>query len=244
MTQSEGGLRTGECRMLKWDMVNFEDDGFTTLNIPSKKNRNGTIHINPVVVKIAGNFLKKLKEQQDKLEIKTPYVFPSPYDSNKPISKGANLWFSDLCKKVLGHTSYNYILRHSKGTQLQKKVREGVLSKDNAVEFMRHSEKMFDKVYSHMDKEDIKALMKKQIYDTKKLTTDVKHELEIKIETQDIIIDELKTKIESYDETFKIIIDLFKGLKEGKSFEEYENTTAKKAKEELQKLEKGVKNEK
>jgi len=111
--------------------------------------------------------------------------FPSPNDPNKPISKAVNLWFSNLCKKVLGHSSNNYILRHSKGSALQKKVREGTLSKDNAVEFMRHSEKMFDKVYSHMDKEDIKALMKKQIYNTKKLTADVRHQLEIKIAEQD-----------------------------------------------------------
>lgn len=168
--QAEGALRTKETRELKWNNVNFEDDGFTTLNIPSKKNRNGTIKISPVVVKIAGNFLKELREQQNKYEIKTEWVFPSPNDSNKPISKAVNLWFNNLCKKVLGRPANNYLLRHSKGTQLQEKVRNGTLSKDNAITFMRHSEKMFDKTYSHMDKEDIKQLIKKQIYNTEELT--------------------------------------------------------------------------
>lgn len=177
ITQAEGGLRTGEARALTWDSVKFEDDGFTTLSIPSKKNRNGTIKINPVVVKVAGKFLQELKDQQDKYEIKSKYVFPSPYDPNQPISKGANLWFNKLCKKVLGRPSYNYILRHSKGTELQRKVREGTLSKDNAVEFMRHSDKMFDKVYSHMDTEDIKQLMKKQIYNIEELTEQDKKEI-------------------------------------------------------------------
>jgi integrase len=168
--QAEGGLRTKEARELKWNQIIFEDDGFTTLNIPSKKNRNGTIKINQVVVKVAGNFLKKLKEQQQTYEIKTEWVFPSPKDKNKPISKSVNLWFNNLCKKVLGRPANNYLLRHSKGTQLQEKVRNGTLSKDNAISFMRHSEKMFDKTYSHMDQEDIRQLIKKQIYNTEELT--------------------------------------------------------------------------
>lgn len=179
IVQYEAGLRTGEARALTWDRINFEDDGFTTLNIPSKKNRNGTIKLNLVVVQVAGRFLQELKTQQDKYEIKTKYVFPSPQDANKPISKAVNLWFNRLCKKVLGRDGNNYLLRHSRGTELQKKVRSGELSKDNAVEFMRHSEKMFDKVYSHMDKEDIKQLLKKQIYNTKELTRTEKGKIKI-----------------------------------------------------------------
>lgn len=170
ITQAEGGLRTGEVRELKWSQIDFEDDGFTTLNIPSKKNPNGTTKINPVVVKIAGNFLRELKEQQRKYDIKSEWVFPSPNDSNKPISKAVNTWFNSLCKKVLGRSANNYLLRHSKGTELQEKVRKGELSKDNAVTFMRHTEKMFDKTYSHMSKDDIKQLIKKQIYNTEELT--------------------------------------------------------------------------
>ncbi len=178
ITQYEGALRTLEVRSLEWDMITFEDDGFTILNIPSRKNTHGSTKINSVVVKIAGNFLERLKKQQDKYEIKSKFVFPSPQNPNKPISKSVNLWFSNLTKKVLGRSCNNYLLRHSKGTELQKKVRKGELSKDNAVEFMRHSEKMFDKVYSHMDKEDIRQLMKTQIYNTKELTEDKKNHLE------------------------------------------------------------------
>lgn len=170
ITQFEGALRTGEARKLRWAEIDFGDDGFTTLNIPSKKNKHGTTIINPVVVKIAGNFLRELKRQQDKFEIKTPYVFPSPQNLNKPISKAVNQWFKGLCKRVLGRDAHNYLLRHGKATELQEKVRTGTLTKDNAVEFMRHSEKMFDKTYSHMDRNDIKQLMKKQIYDKIPLT--------------------------------------------------------------------------
>ena len=196
ITQYEGALRTGEVRGLTWDKVDFEADGFTTLNIPCKKNRNGSTKVKPVVVKIAGKFLKELKKQQEKYDIKTKYVFPSPQDKNKPISKAVNLWFNNLCKKVLGREANNYLLRHSKGTELQKKVREGKLSKDNAVEFMRHSAKMFDKVYSHMDQEDIKQLIKKQIYNTKELS-----------KAENDKIKELETEIEKLKKSFKSLCD-------------------------------------
>lgn len=205
ITQYEGALRTGEVRNLTWEMVDFGDDDFTTLNIPSKKNKNGTIKKNPVVVKVSGRFLKELKREQDKREIKTLFVFPSPNNPNKPISKAVNLWFNQLCKRVLGRNANNYLLRHGKGTELQEKVRKGILSKDNAVEFMRHSEKMFDKTYSHMSKEDIKALMKKQIYNVEELTEDERTKLEKRIEAIEKDNEELR---QFSKEGIKQILDL------------------------------------
>ncbi|MEN7982366.1 MAG: tyrosine-type recombinase/integrase [Nanoarchaeota archaeon] len=203
MTQAEGFLRTKECRELKWSQIDFEDDGFTTLNIPSKKNQTGTTKINPVVIKIAGRFLKELKEQQRKYEIKTEWVFPSPKNANKPISKSVNLWFNNLCKNTLGRSANNYLLRHSGGTRLQEKVRKGELSKDNAVQFMRHSEKMFDKSYSHMSRDDIKQLIKKQIYNTKELTKEDIDEIKKLKEIQE----EQNKKIEKMDKTLKKSLD-------------------------------------
>lgn len=202
--QAEGGLRTGEVRALSWSSVVFEDDGFTILNIPSKKNRNGTIKINPVVVKVAGRFLKELKAQQEKFNIKSKWVFPSPQDVNKHASNNVNRWFNDLCKRVLGREVNNYQLRHKKVVELKEKIREGTLSKENALTFMRHSEKMFDKVYSEMDKEDIKQLIKKQIYNTEELTKEEKGELK-----------KLKKEVEELKENNKFI------KKELKDFEKY-----------------------
>lgn len=207
MTQAEAGLRTKEARELTWDKVDFEDDGFTTLNIPSKKNQTGTTKINPVVVKIAGNFLKALKEEQRKREIKSPYVFPSPANPNKPISKAVNLWFNSLCKKALGREGNNYLLRHAKGTALQEKVRKGELSKDNAITFMRHSEKMFDKIYSHMSKEDIKSLIKKQVYNTQEFTKEEKGEL-VKMKK------EVQLLKQQEKETAKVITEILNKLEQ------------------------------
>ena len=160
-----GALRTGEARTLLWERVKFEDDDYTTLEIPCKKNRNGTIKMRVIPIPPEATFfLKELKEQQRHSGIKSNWVFPSPHNPNKPISKSANLWFSNLTKKVLGVSHNNYLLRHGFGSSLKTLVKEGKMGKDNATEFMGHSEKMFDKVYSHMDKDDVKEMMKKQIY--------------------------------------------------------------------------------
>jgi len=63
---------------------------------------------------------------------------------------------------------------------------------------MRHSEKMFDKVYSHMDEDAIKALIKKQIYNTKSLTKEEKNELE-KVKKE---LETLKKLIIDYKKNF------------------------------------------
>ncbi len=202
ITQAESAMRTGEIRNLTWSNIDFQDDGFTVINVPSKKNKDGSIKIKPVIVKKATKFLQELQKQQRLFEIKTDFVFPSPQNPNKPISKGVNIWFKNLCKKVLGHDSYNYILRHSIGTNLQEKVRKGEMSKDNAVQFMRHSEKVFDKTYSHMDEKAIIALMKKQIYNTKELTTEEKNNLQKQIDSQNKKMDEMSRRINALTKIF------------------------------------------
>ncbi len=60
IVQAEGGLRTKEVRELLWKNISYDDDGFSTLNISSKKNRNGTAKIEPVWVFESTNFLKEL----------------------------------------------------------------------------------------------------------------------------------------------------------------------------------------
>ena len=85
-------------------------------------------------------------------------------------------------------------------------VKENITSKDNAVQFMGHSEKMFDKVYSHVDKKTIKELMKKQMYNFEYLPEEKKHKLEIEIEKQ-------KKEIEKTREIIKETYEILKGIK-------------------------------
>jgi len=125
--QYVGGLRTGETRALKWDMITFDDDGLCSLKIFSKKNKNATDRERIIPLgKGATYFLLKLKEQYKNNYIETKWVFPSPKNPNKMISKSVNDWFRKLTKKVLNREVTNYTLRHSRATELKKLVKENL----------------------------------------------------------------------------------------------------------------------
>ncbi|MBP6857303.1 tyrosine-type recombinase/integrase [Candidatus Pacearchaeota archaeon] len=183
IVQYEGGLRTGECRRLKWGDIEFdEDEEYSYIVVSSKKNKNRADKKREIPLKLSTKYLKKLKEQQKNEKIITKWVFPSPQDPSEPISKYVNRWFKDLTLNVLGKAKYNYLLRHSRGTELQRLVKDNIMSKDNAVQFLGHSEKMFDKVYSHMSRQEIKKVMKKQIYDFKEITPEQKEHYQKEID--------------------------------------------------------------
>lgn len=200
----EGALRTHEARELMWDNVAFEDD-CVFIKVSSAKNRNAKSKERELPLKESSFFLKKLKEHQKEVGVNSPYVFPSVIDPNKPVSKNVNLWFRNLTTKVLGIPKNNYILRHSRGTLLKKKVLKNGMSKDNAVTFMGHSEKMFDKVYSHVDRNSIKYLMKKQIF-----KEDIPPERKIEMEKE---IETLKKNIQTISDNHESQINsLMKGM--------------------------------
>jgi len=181
--QFVGGLRTGEVRALEWDRITFNDNGVCSIKVISKKNRNATDKERIIPLSKGANyFLLELKKQQKNNFIETKWVFPSPKNPNKMISKSVNDWFRKLTKEVLGREVTNYTLRHSQATKLKTLVKQNKLSKENAVEFLGHSEEMFDKIYSHLDKEDNLKIMREQIYGVQELPEEKKHELELQIE--------------------------------------------------------------
>ncbi len=213
ITQYEGGFRTGETRKSEWEKVKFDDDGFCSITVISKKNRKRNEKEREVLLKEATSYLKKLKAQQEAEGIKSKWIFPSPQNPEQPISKRVNDWFKKITTEVLGKNKYNYLLRHSRGTELKKLVKEGKVSKDNAVEFMGHSEKMFDKVYNHMDKKEIKELMKQQIYNLEEdLTPEQKSDYEKKINELQEKVEKLEGKWEFMEE----FIQEYRRDKEGK----------------------------
>ncbi len=178
IVQYMGGLRTGETRKLKWSDVSFDDDDFSFIKVSSKKNKNATAKIREIPLgPDATYYLRELKQEQKNKELVTEWVFPSPTDPKEHISKFVNQWFKELTKKAIGREINNYICRHTRGTELKRLIKEGGMSKDNATEFLGHSERMFDKVYSHMDKEDVKQLMKKQIYSFEQVPPEQKNEI-------------------------------------------------------------------
>jgi integrase len=186
IVQYEGALRTGETRSLKWENVDSKDSETYWLTISSKKNRRAKEKERLAPLEQSIFYLDELKKSYAEQKIKTPYVFPSKTDLNAPISSGTtNKWFSRLTKRVLGKPMTNYLLRHSRGEEFHIKVRDNQMSKENAVIVMGHSQKMFDKTYSHPDKKLLKETLKKQILNIEYIAPEKKHALELRIDQQD-----------------------------------------------------------
>lgn len=185
IVQYEGALRTGETRTLKWENIDVKDGEVYWLNITSKKNRRSKDkeRVAPPLSQSV-YFLDELRKLQSERKMKSTFVFNSSRDLNSPISCGAvNKWFSRLTKKVLGKASTNYILRHSKGEEFHVLVRDNKMSKENAIEMMGHSEKMFDKTYSHPDKKLLKETLRRQVLNLDYVAPEKKLRLE-----EDIVI--------------------------------------------------------
>ena len=178
MVQYEAGLRTIETRFLKWEDIKFNVDGdISEISIYATKTKKART----IFVKEATFYLDKLKEEQENLKQKGIYVFHSIKDINQPIGKyNVSKWFRNLTKKALGRQGWNYLLRHSRATELYRLARQGKIAKDTATEFMGHSEDM-SKVYSHFDKKEIKEMLKNQVYKLEDLPEEKKHELEKEI---------------------------------------------------------------
>lgn len=173
ITQYEGALRTKEVRFLKWDDLK-EDGEFYSIDMFSTK----TKRERPIVLKEAKFWIDKLKEEQRNTDDLGVYIFHAKTNPNKPIDKGSiSFWFKNLTQKALGRRCWAYCLRHSRATEMKRLVKENILSKDNAIEMMGHSEKMFDKTYSHMDKEDVKQILKEQLYSFEEMPQEEKDKL-------------------------------------------------------------------
>ena len=178
MTQYEGGLRTQEVRFLKWQDISFNVDGdISEIGIYASKTKKSRT----IFVKEATFYLKKLQTEQENLKQKGLYVFHAKRDINKPITKSAvAMWFRMITKKAIGRQGWNYLLRHSRATELYRLAKQGKIAKDTATEFMGHSDDM-SKVYSHFDKKEIKDMLKNQVYKLEELPEEKKHELEKEI---------------------------------------------------------------
>jgi len=179
LVQYEAGLRTKEARLLKWSDIHIDmDEDLTEINIFATK----TAKARTLYVKEATHYLKLLKQEQENLKEKGVYVFPAKINKDKPVEKYAvNGWFSKLTEKVLGRKGWNYLLRHSRATELYTLAQENKISKDTAIKFMGHSEDM-SKAYNHPNPEDVKKMLRDQVYNIEELPEEKKNKLEKEIE--------------------------------------------------------------
>lgn len=171
-----GCCRPSEICILKWINIEFEKDGGAFFTIFSKKNKKSFIKYLP---KEAAHYLKQMQSN------KSEYVFINPLTELPITRRGAYWHIRKLSKEVLGKEIDLYTLRHSIATINYNKdnIKDDIIARQ-----MGHTKSMKG-VYTHNDREKLKADAKK-IY-VGDLPPEKKHELELKIEKQQEQIDHL-----------------------------------------------------
>lgn len=177
ITQYEAGLRTKEARYLKWESIKFEEE-LAEITIHSTKTDKTRI----VPVKEAAGYLKLLKEKQKNTGDLGEYIFHSKKKSDTPIDKATvSSWFRELTTSALGKRGWNYLLRHSRATELYTLSEEGKIPESTVARFMGHSKSMKD-TYLHLNDDKFKEMLKEQVYKFEDIPPEKKKELEEKVE--------------------------------------------------------------
>ena len=80
----------------------------------------------------------------------SPFVFPSPYDNNRPVSSNKSAWVA--CKKAAEITGRFHDLRH---TFMSISIHRFGISLENAAKIAGMSLEVADRIYSHPTDEDL-----------------------------------------------------------------------------------------
>ena len=167
----ETGGRPEEILKLQWRDINLKEG-----DVKLKSSKTGNIRINPIQNSII--HIERYKQEYPYINLTADdYVFASPNNRNKHMTVTAvSIHIKKLGLQSLKRGIYPYLLRHTRATQLQKVLPAKVYEK-----FMDHSIETATR-YSHLDKEDVREAMFKNVYEVKKISKEKKHELEKQIE--------------------------------------------------------------
>ncbi|MHA1304467.1 MAG: tyrosine-type recombinase/integrase [Candidatus Heimdallarchaeaceae archaeon] len=167
----ESAGRPEEILKLKWRDLDLNKG-----DVKLQSSKTGNTRINPI--KGAVFHLKRHKEEYFYSDVRADdYVFPSPYDRNKHQHLvGVGLYIKRLGYRVLGRHIFPYLFRHSRATHLQKVLPAKVYEK-----FMDHSIETATR-YSHLNKDDVRAAMFKNVYEVNEISEEEENELKKEIQ--------------------------------------------------------------
>jgi integrase len=186
LTLFYGGCRPIEVINLKWDDVEFSEDG-AFITIYSKKNKRTFIKFVPEEVSF---YLKKLQDNDSE------YIFINPRNKKIITTKGAFWKIGKMSEKSLGKKINLYTLRHSIATIIYNK--EGIKDDDIARQ-MGHTKSMKE-TYVHNDRGKLKETARRIYFNPQELPPEKKHELELEIE-------ELKKKGNDREKRYMAMMD-------------------------------------
>lgn len=166
ITLYETGGRPKEICTTKWKDVNLERGEIQLIST-----KNNTSRVVPIKESII--HLKRYYNEYPFPDV-TPndYIFPTKTDRKLPLGRSV-LWslFGQLTNRTIGRRLFPYILRHTRATELQKKLTSKVYER-----VMDHSIEMASR-YSHLNKDDIRDEMLEKVYHIEELTPKEKEEI-------------------------------------------------------------------
>lgn len=163
----ESAGRPEEILKLQWRDLNLERG---EVKLSSSKTKD--LRINPIQESLI--HLKRYKQEYPFSNVSPDdWVFPSPQDRTQKQSLPAlGMYLKRLGKRVLGKDVFPYLIRHTRASELHKILPPKVYEK-----FMGHSLDVATR-YSHLDKDDVRDVMFRDVYSVKELDEEKKHELE------------------------------------------------------------------
>lgn len=171
----ESAFRPCEIQNLKWKNLKFDETkGICRVYTLSPKTREQrTIPVKDCVL-----HLKRWKEEyQFNNRRDEDYVFPSQQKRDKPMGNGViSQMFLRLSKEAKIRHIYPYLLRHSRLTELQKRLPNKISSK-----FAGHSIETSE-LYNHIDDDDVEETMLKDVYATEEIEPEVKNKMQTEID--------------------------------------------------------------
>lgn len=170
MTLYETASRPEELFTAKWKAVNLEE-GYIKL----KSSKTGNVRINPIKESII--HLKRYKQEYPFPNVSPDdFIFPSPQNRNKHQSlTAAGIYIKRLGQRVLNRVVFLYLVRHTRLTELQKVLPAKIYEK-----FADHSIETATR-YSHLNKDDVRDAMFKNVYHVEELSDDEKNDLKKEI---------------------------------------------------------------
>lgn len=192
MTLFESASRPEELLKVKWKDINL-DKG----DIKLVSSKTGNLRINPL--QNAVGYLKQWKHDYCFPDVTAEdWVFVNYQNREKHISRVASgLYIKRLGQTILKRDIWMYLIRHTRATELQKKLPGKIYEK-----FMDHSLETATR-YSHLNKDDVREAMFDKVYKVEELTKEQKNELE-----------KLQKKVEQNDKRTEALLNVFQDMSE------------------------------
>lgn len=163
-----------ETRTYENDKIKLQKDGTSIVEVYMSKTNKTKYNFLSIQTT---DYIKKFQEEQKNEGIFGKYLFHSPNNSNKPISKNAvDNWFKKLSLKATGKSYTPYCLRHFGATKLYNLAKRNIIPESTALKLLGHSKSMME-TYDHTATEEEVEILKEQVFNLE-ISPERKHKLE------------------------------------------------------------------